>query len=51
MKKLLSIVKDEEGAAVAEYSVLVALIAMGILLAVTNLLGISLNEIFNHKAG
>ncbi len=52
MEKRLSILKYEEGAsfAFAEYSVLVALIAMGILLA-AQLLGMNLNEIFKYKAG
>ena len=50
MKKLLSIFKDEGGTAVAEYGIMVALIAVVIILAAT-LLGINVSEIFNNKAG
>ena len=50
MNKLLSIFKDEEGAAVAEYGIMVALIAVVIILTVT-LLGVNVREIFNNKAG
>ena len=41
VKKLLSIFKDEEGAAVAEYGIMVALIAVVIILAAT-LMGIDI---------
>ena len=50
MKKLLSIFKDEEGAAVAKYGIMVALIAVVIILAAT-LLGTNVSEIFNDTAG
>jgi pilus assembly protein Flp/PilA len=50
MNNLRSILKDEEGAAVAEYGIMVALIAVVIVLAAT-LFGINVSEIFNGKAG
>jgi pilus assembly protein Flp/PilA len=45
MKKLMSFIRDEEGATAVEYGLMVALIAGAIILTVTAL-GTSLNGIF-----
>ena len=50
LRQLTSLLRDEEGATMVEYGLLVALIAMVALAAVT-LLGSNLSSLFNTVAG
>ena len=49
MKKLISFLKDEEGATAIEYGLLAALIAIVMAVGAT-LLGVSLNTLFSKVA-
>ena len=49
MKKLISFLKDEEGATAIEYGLLAALIAI-VMAAGATLLGLSLNTLFSKVA-
>jgi pilus assembly protein Flp/PilA len=48
--KLIAMIRDEEGATMVEYGLLVALIALVAIVGVT-LLGTNLNTLFNTVAG
>jgi pilus assembly protein Flp/PilA len=48
--KLIAMIRDEEGATMVEYGLLVALIALVAIVGVT-LLGTNLNSLFNNVAG
>jgi len=48
--KLVAMIRDEEGATMVEYGLLVALIALVAIVGVT-LLGTNLNTLFNTVAG
>lgn len=50
IQNLTSMIRDEEGATMVEYGLLVALIAMVALIAVTTL-GKNLSSLFNTVAG
>jgi pilus assembly protein Flp/PilA len=50
IKKLISFFKDEEGASMVEYGLLVALIAV-VCLAAVALIGTNLNLVFTKVAG
>jgi pilus assembly protein Flp/PilA len=50
MKKLINFFKDEEGATMVEYGLMVALIAVVCIVAVA-LLGTNLSALFNDVAG
>ena len=50
IKKLINFCKDEEGASMVEYGLLVALIAIVAIIGV-GLLGKNLNTLFNTTAG
>jgi len=50
MKKIMDFLKDEEGAALPEYALLVALIAVVCIVAVT-VLGQQINALFLQLAG
>ena len=50
LNRLISMIRDEEGATMVEYGLLVALIAMVALVAITTL-GVNLNTLFNTVAG
>jgi pilus assembly protein Flp/PilA len=49
IKKLMNFFKDEEGATMVEYGLMVALIAVVCIVAVT-LIGTNLNIVFNNVA-
>jgi pilus assembly protein Flp/PilA len=50
IKNLIAMIRDEEGATMVEYGLLVALIALVAIVGVT-LLGTNLNSLFNATAG
>jgi pilus assembly protein Flp/PilA len=50
LNKLTSMIRDEEGATMVEYGLLVALIAMVALAAIT-VLGVNLSSLFSTVAG
>lgn len=50
LTRLISMIRDEEGATMVEYGLLVALIAMVALVAV-QALGLNLSTLFNGVAG
>ena len=50
INKLIAMIRDEEGATMVEYGLLVALIALVAIVGVT-LLGGNLNSLFNTVAG
>ncbi|MEO6834352.1 MAG: Flp family type IVb pilin [Candidatus Tumulicola sp.] len=50
LKNLKSMIRDEEGATMVEYGLMVALIAVVCIVAVT-LLGKNLSTLFNNVAG
>jgi pilus assembly protein Flp/PilA len=49
-RKMMQLVKDEEGATAVEYGIMVALIAVAIIIAVTSL-GTGLAALFDEVAG
>lgn len=50
LRLIHSLIRDEEGATMVEYGLLVALIAMVALVGVTTL-GVNVNSLFNTVAG
>ena len=50
INNLIAMIRDEEGATMVEYGLLVALIALVAIVGVT-LLGTNLNSLFNATAG
>ena len=50
MKRLISFLKDEEGANAIEYGLIAALIAVGIIVG-AGLVGTNLNKLFNDVGG